>query len=102
MTLPTSQFELSAEQREIYDQAFRFAKGELAPLLPRMDDEDWYPEQLMPMLGKAGYLGITAPPEYGGSSMDLFSAGMVAEAFGYWNANASFIWGPHENLRLNN
>ncbi|TDF67571.1 acyl-CoA dehydrogenase family protein [Cupriavidus sp. L7L] len=102
MTISTAQFELSPEQREVYDQAFRFAKAELAPLLPRMDDEDWYPEQLMPMLGAAGYLGITAPPEYGGSGMDLFSAGMVAEAFGYWNANAGFIWGPHENLCLNN
>lgn len=102
MTVLSSQFELSPEQRAVYDQAFRFARAELAPLLPRMDDEDWYPDQLMPMLGKAGYLGITAPPEYGGSDMDLFSAGMVAEAFGYWNANAGFIWGPHENLCLNN
>lgn len=102
MTVLSSQFELSPEQLAVYDQAFRFAKAELAPLLPRMDDEDWYPDQLMPMLGKAGYLGITAPPEYGGSGMDLFSAGMVAEAFGYWNANAGFIWGPHENLCLNN
>jgi isovaleryl-CoA dehydrogenase len=97
-----SQFELLPEQREVYDQAFRFAKAELAPLMPRMDDEDWYPEHLMPMLGAAGYLGITAPPAFGGAGMDLFSAGMVAEAFGYWNANAGFIWGPHENLCLNN
>lgn len=34
--------------------------------------------------------------------MDLMGAGLVAEAFGYWNLNAAFIWGPHENLCLNN
>jgi isovaleryl-CoA dehydrogenase len=96
------QFELTADQRGIYDQAFRFAQKELAPLLARMDDEDWCPPQLMKMLGESGYLGITAPEEYGGAGMDLFSAGMVAEAFGYWNHNAAFVWGPHENLCLNN
>jgi len=96
------QFELTADQRGIYDQAFRFAQKELAPLLARMDDEDWCPPQLMKMLGENGYLGITAPEEYRGSCMDLFSAGMVAEAFGYWNHNATFVWGPHENLCLNN
>jgi isovaleryl-CoA dehydrogenase len=97
-----TQFELTADQRQVYDQAYRFAEAELAPLLQRMDDEDWYPEELMPLLGNARYLGLTAPSEYGGGEMDLFSVGLVAEAFGYWNLNASFIWGPHENLCLNN
>lgn len=96
------QFELSSEQRMIFDQAFRFAKAELAPLQAKMDDEDWYPPELIKTLGENGYLGITAPAEFGGSEMDLFSCGMVAEAFGYWNHNAAFVWGPHENLCLNN
>jgi isovaleryl-CoA dehydrogenase len=96
------QFELTADQRGIYEQAFRFAQKELAPLLARMDDEDWCPPQLMKLLGENGYLGITAPETHGGACMDLFSAGMVAEAFGYWNHNAAFVWGPHENLCLNN
>lgn len=98
----TLQFELSADQREIYDQAYRYAEAELAPLLPRMDDDDWYPEDLMKNLGRDGYLGATAPSEYGGGEMDLFPVGLVGEAFGYWNLNAAFIWGPHENLCLNN
>lgn len=97
-----SSFELNEDYRAIFDQAWRFSKDQLAPLLPRMDDEDWFPPQLMPMLGAQGYLGITAPEQYGGAGMDLFSAGMVAEAMGYWNYNASMIWGPHENLCLNN
>lgn len=97
-----SQFELTTDQHEIHDQAFRYAQAKLAPLLQRMDDDDWYPEDLMPMLGADGYIGITAPAQFGGSEMDLFTAGLVAEAFGYWNVNAGCIWGPHENLCLNN
>ena len=95
-------FEPTPDQRTIYDQACRFAQKELHPLLQRMDDEDWYPPGMMRTLGSNGYLGITAPAEYGGAEMDLFSSGLVAEAFAYWNANAAFIWGPHENLCLNN
>ena len=95
-------FEMPAEYRMIFDHAFRYAKDNLFPLLAKMDDDDWYPETLMPDLGKAGYLGITAPSDLGGAGMDLLAAGMVAEAFGYWNTNAAFIWGPHENLCLNN
>lgn len=97
-----SQFELDEAQRAILDQASRYARKELAPLLARMDDEDWFPPDLMRNLGQAGYLGITAPEEYGGAGMDLFSAGLVGEAFAYWNLNAAMIWGPHENLCLNN
>lgn len=88
--------------REIHDQAFRFARDRLHPLLARMDDEDWYPPDLMRELAGAGYLGITAPPALGGAGLDLFASGMVAEAMAYWNLNASCIWGPHENLCLNN
>lgn len=97
-----SQFELTDDQRAIQDSAFRYAQSELAPLLARMDDEDWFPPTLVPQLGSNGYLGITAPSQYGGAEMDLFSCGLVAEAFGYWNHNAAMIWGPHENLCLNN
>ena len=90
------------DYQEIYDQAFRFSRERLYPLLARMDDDDWYPPHLMGELADAGYLGITAPPELGGAGLDLFASGMVAEAMAYWNLNANCIWGPHENLCLNN
>ncbi len=96
------QFDLTDEQRAIHDAAFRYAETELHPLLARMDDDDWYPDHLMAQLGADGYCGLTAPAEMGGAGMDLLSAGLVGEAFGYWNTNAAFIWGPHENLCLNN
>ncbi|MCB1360770.1 MAG: acyl-CoA dehydrogenase family protein, partial [Rhodobacteraceae bacterium] len=86
-------FSLTDEQRAIQDAAFRYAEAELHPLFARMDDEDWYPEHLMAKLGADGYCGLTAPVDLGGAGMDLLSAGLVAEAFAYWNTNASFIWG---------
>ncbi|PTX04908.1 acyl-CoA dehydrogenase family protein [Pararhodobacter aggregans] len=96
------QFDLTDDQRSLYDAAFRYAEAELHPLFARMDDEDWFPPDLIARLGADGYCGLTAPPDLGGAGMDLVSAGLVGEAFGYWNTNAAFIWGPHENLCLNN
>ncbi|MCA2013342.1 acyl-CoA dehydrogenase family protein [Cereibacter sphaeroides] len=96
------QFDLTDDQRALYDAAFKYAEAELHPLLAKMDDDDWYPPDLMARLGADGYCGLTAPEALGGAGMDLLSAGLVAGAFGYWNTNAAFIWGPHENLCLNN
>lgn len=94
--------EFTPDQQAAYDAAFRYGEAELYPLFAKMDDEDWYPDHLMAKLGADGYCGLTAPVELGGADMDLVSAGAVAEAFGYWNTNVAFIWGPHENLCLNN
>jgi isovaleryl-CoA dehydrogenase len=93
---------LGEDYQALYDAAFRYARDKLHPLLARMDDEDWYPPTLMSDLGREGFVGITAPAEYGGAGLDLFSAALVAEAFSYWNTNAACVWGPHENLCLNN
>jgi isovaleryl-CoA dehydrogenase len=95
-------FEPAPHYREIYDHAFKYGREKLYPLLAKMDNEDWYPPDMMRELGRDGFIGITADPKYGGMGADLFTAGMIIEAFGYWNGNAVAIWGPHENLCLNN
>lgn len=93
---------LSAEYREVLDQADLFARAELAPLLPRMDDEEWWPPQLFELLGENGYLGVTAPPEFGGAGMDFFAQGLVQQAFARYNPGVSLSLLAHDNLCLNN
>ncbi len=95
-------FDLNAEQREILDQADRYARQELYPLSERMDAEEWWPEEIFPQLGDAGYFGITVPEEYGGIGMDLVTSGLVLQAFGRWNHALGLSWVAHENLCLNN
>ena len=65
MTQPQNAFSLSPHYREILDQADRFARKELHPLLPKMDDEEWWPEHLFPFLGENGFLGVTVPEAIG-------------------------------------
>src|SRR3546814_19849337 len=76
---------LSADRREILDQADRYARAELYPLAERMDAEEWWPADIMRRLGEAGYLGITTPSQLGGLASDVFTAGLIAQAFARWN-----------------
>ncbi|MEQ8898699.1 MAG: acyl-CoA dehydrogenase family protein [Roseovarius sp.] len=99
---PGLRFDLDETQREILDQADRFARKELYPLAPRMDEEEWWPEEAFPKMGEAGYFGVTVPEEYGGVGMDLFTSGLLLQAFGRWNHALALSWVAHENLCLNN
>jgi isovaleryl-CoA dehydrogenase len=93
---------LSDAEQEVLHQADRFAQNELYPLAPRMDNEEWWPPAAFPLLGKQGYFGITAPARWGGSEADLFTSGLVLQAFSRWNHALALSWVAHENLCLHN
>ncbi len=97
-----NQFELNHEQQLIFDNADRFGRNELYPLAQRMDDEEWWPDQIFPIMGQNGLLGITVPEEYGGAGLDLLSAGLVLQGFARWNHALALAWVAHDNLCLNN
>lgn len=95
-------FELRGTEHEILDAADRFARRELYPLAPRMDDEEWWPDDIFRKIGDAGYFGLTASPDDGGAGADLMTSGLVAQAFARWNHALALSWVAHENLCLNN
>jgi isovaleryl-CoA dehydrogenase len=90
------------DQQEIVEQVERFARKELHPLQPRMDDEEWWPEHVFPLLGSNGYLGVTAPAELGGAGLDFFASGLVVQAVARWNPAIGLALLAHENLCLHN
>jgi isovaleryl-CoA dehydrogenase len=95
-------FDLSEEQREGLDAADHYARNELYPLAPRMDNDEWWPTEVFASLGAHGYLGVTVPAEYGGAGMDLFTSGLVLQAFARWNHAIALAWVAHDNLCVNN
>ena len=95
-------FQLSADHREILDQADRYARETLHPLCAKMDAEEWWPDESFRKLGEDGWFGITVPEEYGGVGADLFTSGLVLEGFARWNHALALSWVAHENLCLNN
>jgi isovaleryl-CoA dehydrogenase len=76
---------LSNDEMEILSNADRFAQAELYPLAQKMDDEEWWPKEIFPKIGATGYFGVTAPEIYGGSGMDVFTSGLILQAFSRWN-----------------
>ncbi|MES2536319.1 MAG: acyl-CoA dehydrogenase family protein [Pseudomonadota bacterium] len=93
---------LSNDEQEMLDQADRFARQELYPLSQRMDNEEWWPEEAFGKIGATGYFGIPVPETYGGAGLDLFTSGLVLQAFSRWNHGLALSWVAHENLCLYN
>jgi len=93
---------LSEDEQAILDQADRFAREQLYPLSERMDREEWWPTEAFGRIGATGYFGIPVPDTYGGAGMDLFTSGLVLQAFSRWNHALALSWVAHENLCLYN
>jgi isovaleryl-CoA dehydrogenase len=99
---PPPGFALTPEQQATLELADRFARAELAPLAGRMDDDEWWPDEVFPKLGAAGLLGVTIPESEGGPGLDLFSSALVLQGIARWNQAVALSWLAHENLCLNN
>jgi glutaryl-CoA dehydrogenase len=70
--------QLSEEERMIRDAAHGFAQDVLQPrVIDAYRDEVDAPE-LFPLMGQAGLLGVTVPPEYGGAGASYVAYGLVA------------------------
>ena len=93
---------LSDEEVFLLGEADRFARAELYPLSQRMDDDEWWPPEAFAKIGANGYFGITAPETLGGAGADLFTSGLVLQAFARWNHALALSWVAHENLCLHN
>jgi isovaleryl-CoA dehydrogenase len=96
------QFALTDDQQALFDEADRFGRNELLPLARRMDDEEWWPDDLWPKLGAGGLLGATIPERYGGAGMGMLESGLVLQAFSRWNHAFGLSWVAHDNLCANN
>lgn len=97
-----SAFALPPEIVQVRDLAREFFMAEFHNLQRRVDDEDWWPPEVFPKLGKMGYLGLTVPEEYGGTGLDTLTAGIVLEQCAYANHQVALSYGAHDNLCINN
>lgn len=93
---------LTADHRDLRDTSKAFFMDRFHGLNERMDNEDYWPADAWPTMGKQGYLGLTVPPEYGGAGLDFLSAGMIGESLSYANPSLGLSHAAHDNLCANN
>ncbi len=65
-------FTRSERQQMVAETVRKFAEKHIAPNVLKWDDEQYFPSELFPELGKLGLTGMLVPEEYGGPGLTYF------------------------------
>ncbi len=72
-------FSLTPEQELIRQTMREFAETRVQPIAAKMDEEDWWPTELVPEMASMGLLGMVVPQELGGAGLDTVSYNIAIE-----------------------
>jgi alkylation response protein AidB-like acyl-CoA dehydrogenase len=75
-------FELSDEQRLIYETARDFTDKEIVPRARDNDRNEHFDTEIVAKMAEQGYLGAIVPQEYGGAGLDYLTYGLIVEQIG--------------------
>ena len=98
---PTLNFDLGDTVDMLRDVVRDFATKEVAPLAAEIDVSNEFPNQLWPVFGDLGLLGITVSEEYGGSDMGYLAHIIAMEEISRASASIGLSYGAHSNLCVN-
>jgi len=70
---------LTEEHEALRAQVRRFVDNEIMPIAARIDEDSEFPIEQYRKMGKLGFIGPSALPEYGGSAADLISTAIIKE-----------------------
>jgi len=93
---------LSDEERELREAARKFARKEIAPVVTRMDREDYFPRDVFRRLGEQGFLGVTVPTENEGLGLSYLAQALILEEIARVSPALALSVGAHSNLFADN
>jgi len=89
----------TTEKQEKYRAKIReFAESELGPYASQMDIDQHYPEELIAKMNGMGLLGLTVPPEYGGTFIDTLTYILTIEEISRVCGSSGIILAAHNSL----
>ncbi|GAB3350801.1 isovaleryl-CoA dehydrogenase [Lysobacter tyrosinilyticus] len=101
MHVPTLNFDLGEEIDALRESVAALAAREIAPLAEKADHDNVFPNQLWPVLGEYGLLGMTVEEEYGGSGLGYLAHVVAMEEISRASGAIGLSYGAHSNLCLN-
>ena len=93
--------QLDETRAELRETVEKFADEEVRPLADEMDKTDKFPMHMWPRLGEMGFLGMTAPEEYGGMDLGYYEHCLVTEELSKASASLGLSYIAHSNLCVN-
>jgi butyryl-CoA dehydrogenase len=82
----------------IRDMARDFAREEVAPFAAGNDALGEFPGDIIRKMGALGFMGMTAPPEYGGVGCDSISYSLAVEEISRACASSGVIMSVHNSV----
>ena len=73
----------------------------MAPLAADIDRNNAFPSQLWRAMGEMGFLGVTAPAEYGGSGLGYLEHLLIVEEISRCSGSVGLSYAAHSNLCVN-
>ncbi len=91
-------FHLSEEQSILREMVRDFARKEIEPIAAESDQAHRFPSDTLKKAAALGLMGVTVPPEYGGSGMDFLSYILVLEEIAKSCASTAVVLSVHNTL----
>lgn len=92
---PTPELFLSEQQRMVRDAARKLGRDVLVPTAAERDRTSAWPTAELKILGAQGFMGMTAPPEYGGSASGFLAYCLAIEELSAADAGVGTIVHVH-------
>ncbi|MBT9173696.1 MAG: Acyl-CoA dehydrogenase [Syntrophomonadaceae bacterium] len=91
-------FALNKEHEMVAGTVRSFAQREVAPVIAKNDEMQYFDRDILKKMAQLGFLGICIPQAYGGAGMDYVSLGLVCEELEAVDTSLRVILSVHTGL----